>query len=193
MTLIEEMIAAGRGVGALVTSRSNASTYFNLTLTGLVGSFVAFLVASGIETHTAPAIFDQLVLEDLPLASEAALHGWQALLAIVVGHAVKLGFAALALNWMKRLDGFVPFVVATNWVDLFAMVGFVIMALVGISSVLFVIFGGVVILVHINIARLIVTLRPMQIVFFFVTQLFGSLLAISVVSSVLLPASVVAA
>lgn len=193
MTLIEEMIAAGRGVMALIMGRRNASTYFNLTMAGLAGSFVAFLIASGIQTHTAPALLDLIMTEEMQLPSDTALKGWKALLAITVGYAVKMGFAALSLNWMKRLDGFVPFIVASNWADLFAMIGFLALAFMGVSGVVLLVFGGLTLLVHINVARLIVTLRPIQIVFFFVTQVFGSLLAVSIVGGLLLPTPVAAA
>lgn len=191
MTLIEEMIAAGRGMLALITSRRNASTYFNLTLVGLVGSFVAFFVSAGISTHTSSAVIDLLIADAIVIPENATMQGWPGLLALLVSHAIKLGFAAISLNWMKRVDGFVPFLVASNWADLFSITGFAILVYLGLgASVLVLIFGGMVFLVHINIARLIVTLRPMQIVLFFVTQFVGSVMAIIVISSLFVPASV---
>lgn len=188
MTLIEETIAAGRGVMALILGRRNASSYFDLTLTGLVGSFIAFFVTSGINTHATQVMVNVIATEEFQLPPEAALQGWQALFVIIVTYAIRMGFAALALNWMKRLDGFIPFVIANNWVDFFSVVVVLVLALFGFGGGgVALIFIVVIFLVQINIARLIVTLRPMQILFFLITQVFGTLLVMSVLAGIFLP------
>lgn len=192
MTLIEEMITAGRGVVALIAGRRNAPSYFNLTMVGLVGSFIAFAITAGINTHAAQLIVDMVAIEEFQLPPEAAPAGWLALLAIVITYAIKMGFAALALNWMKRLDGFVPFLIASNWVDFFTIVVGLALSLLGLAGSGVVTMGFILVafLAHINVARLIVTLRPMQIVFFLVTQMFGTFIVLTVLTGLLAPVPV---
>lgn len=164
MTLFEEMLLAGRGVLALIMGRRDASRYFDLTLRGLVGSFIAFIVAT-----TANAYLPWF----LGMTSEDA-HPSQALLIVSNLYLLQIGFSALVLNQIKRLDGLVPYLVADNWATFFITGLSIILAVAGFGSDLTLIMIGIlVIITEINVARLIVTLTPLQIAMFLIAQLVG--------------------
>lgn len=175
MTLFEEMIAAGRGVLALLIGRRNAGDYFDLTLRGLAGSFVAFIVATTVNAYL-PGIMG------LP---GGGLHAWQALLMAAVLYTLQIGFSALVLRQIKRLDGLVPYLVADNWASFFITIITILLALSGLNGdVALVVIAILVIVVEINVARLIVTLTPLQIVMFLLAQMIGVLIGLMLVGMV---------
>jgi len=177
MTLFEEMFAAGRGLIALLLGQRTAPNYYDLTLSGLVGSVAVFLIATGLHAYL-PVLFN------IP----SDLHPWQTFLMLISLYAMQLGFAAILLNWLRRLDGLVPYLVASNWATFFV-------TLINISLALANIGGGftlllvlvAVIVIEINIARLIVTLTPGQIAMFLVAQIVGVLLGAIVVGMIIGP------
>lgn len=176
MTLIEEMMLAGRGVLALLTGRRDAPRYFDLTLHGLAGSFVAFLVATTLNAY-------------LPVLTGSAPEGTsasQALLIVALLYAVQMGFSAIVLNQLKRLDGLVPYLVAGNWGTFFITLLTVAISFLSLDGNLVLLMIGIlVIVIEINTARIIVTLRPLQIVMFLVAQMVGVLLALTIVGMML--------
>lgn len=164
MTLIDEMILAGRGILALLTGRRNASGYFDLTLRGLAGSFVAFLLATTLNAYL-PVLLGQ---------PSDVINPPQALFMALVLFGLQLTFSALVLNQLKRLDGLVPYMVADNWATFFVTMVTIILSLVGFTGDLsLIVVGLLVIIIEINIARLIVTLTPLQIAMFLIAQMVG--------------------
>jgi hypothetical protein len=98
----------------------------------------------------------------------------RSVLMVVILFALQIGFAAIVLRQLGRLDGLVPYLVADNWATFFITLGSTALALVGFSGDMALIAIGIlVIVVEINIARLIVTLSPLQIAMFLVAQLVG--------------------
>jgi hypothetical protein len=97
--------------------------------------------------------------------------------------AIPIALAALVLRQVKRLDGFVPFLVADFWANSFLSVVMALLLLVGLPFELTVIGLGIVVLIaEINIARLIVTLPPLQIATFVIAQFAGGLVGVMLLS-----------
>lgn len=141
-----------------------APQYFDFSERGLVGSFIAFLVVTGANAGL-----------PLLLGIEGAAGSiFKAVATIGILFAFQVAFSAIVLRQLKRLDGLVPYLVADNWATFFVTVLMSLAAIVGLSGDLALIVVGIlVIVIEINIARLIVTLAPMQIAMFLVAQLVG--------------------
>lgn len=170
-TIIEEMVAAARGCALLLVGNRSASQYFDFSQRGLVGSFIAILVATAFSAYLPTLI-----------GLEHNVSVLRLLLTQAAAFALQIGFAALALRQMKRMDGFVPYLVAENWATFFLSVITAIMALFGAGGdVFFVVVGVVMLVVQINIARLIVTLAPLQIAIFLIAQLVAGSIGLIVV------------
>jgi hypothetical protein len=163
-TLFEEMRAAARGLVALITGDRKAATYFDFSQRGLAGSFIAFLAITGLNA-TLPVV----VGFSGPAASIS-----RSVLMVAILFALQIGFSAIVLRQLGRLDGMVPYLVADNWATFFVTLGSTALALVGFSGdISLIAIGVLVIVIEINIARLIVTLSPLQIAMFLVAQLVG--------------------
>jgi len=174
MTLVEEMLAAGRGLFALVTGRRDASRYYDLTQRGLVGSFIALIVATTINTYLP-------FLQATPVEGASA---WQVLLFAASIYAMQIGFAAIVLNQFNRLDGLVPYLVADNWATFFVTALTIGLSLAGIGGASAILFLGVLVLIiEINIARLILTLSPLQIAAFLISQLVAGFMGLMILGA----------
>ena len=172
---IEEAVTAGRGVIALIVGDRRASHYFDFSQKGLVGSFIGLLSIT-------------LVSAILPLIIPGASENYSIAKAAVIAailFAFQIGFAAIVLRQMKRLDGLQPYLVADNWASFWISVGQLAFSLVGLGGdVAFFALAILVIVVEINISRLIVTLSPLQIAMFMIAQLVGVSIALIVVGVV---------
>ncbi len=178
-TLIEEMLAAARGSFALLLGRRNASDYFDLGTRGLVGSLIAFVFASGLNAL-------------LPALMGHATEGppaWQALIVVAALYVLQISFGAIALRQFGRLDGLVPYLVASNWATFFATIISLVLGLVGIdlSMVLLALVVGVLV-IEINIGRLIVTLTIPQIAMFLIAKLVGGMVGLMLIGTLFPPA-----
>lgn len=163
-TIIEELTAAARGVVALIMGDRQAARFFDFSPRGLAGSFIAFLAITGINAALPFALG-----MNGPAASIA-----RSVVMVTILFALQIGFSAIVLRQLKRLDGLVPYLVADNWSTFFITLGSTALALTGLAGDLTLIAVGIlVIVVEINIARLIVTLSPLQIAMFLVAQLVG--------------------
>lgn len=163
-TIFEEMRAAARGLVALLTGDRRAASYFDFSPRGLAGSFIAFLTITALNA-TLPIV--------LGLNGPAASIS-RSVLMVAVLFAMQIGFSAIVLRQLGRLDGLVPYLVADNWATFFITLGSTALALVGLSGdITLIAIGILVIVIEINIARLIVTLSPLQIAMFLVAQLVG--------------------
>ncbi|UXN73914.1 hypothetical protein N8D56_00535 [Devosia sp. A8/3-2] len=149
---------------------------------GLIGSLIATTIAIGL------AGFGP-VLIGVPLPSGAAT---QSIVVNAVLFAAQAATGFLALRQMGRQDGFIPYLVASNWVTpasavllllstLLGPLGVVILALVVIPALA----------TFINIGRFIVTLTPLQIGVLFVSQAVGVFLAPAVVAILFVPPAAV--
>ena len=169
-TFIEELVSAGRGVIALVMGDRKAAGYFDLSLRGLASSLIVFLAVNALMAY-APAL-----LRAAPADGRGVGIGLLISLALA---AIPVALAALVLRQFKRLDGFVPFLVADFWANSFLSVTMAVLLLFGLPFEITVIgLGIVVLIVEINIARLIVTLPPLQVATFVIAQFAGGLVGV---------------
>jgi hypothetical protein len=162
-TFIEEMMAAGRGVIGLLTGDRNAGSYFDLGQRGLLGSFIALLLVTALNAV-------------LPFVLGVGDGGGIArgVLMVTVLFGLQIAFSAIVLRQLKRLDGLVPYLVADNWATFFLTLISAAIAAAGLANdFTLIVLGIIVIIVEVNIARLIVTLSPLQIAMFLIAQLVG--------------------
>jgi hypothetical protein len=164
MTIVEELTAAARGVLALIVGNRRAADYFDFSLRGLAGSFIAFLMVTALQ-----AVMPSLLGVRGPEGSV-----FRAMTTVAILFTLQVGFSAIVLRQLRRLDGFIPYLVADNWATFFVTLGSTLLLMVGMGGDLAIILIGIlVIVIEINIARLIVTLSPLQIAMFLVAQLVG--------------------
>ena len=177
----DEAANAIRGCIALVTGKREASSYFDFSQRGLIGSLIAVLAAMLL------AGFGPLVLGiSMPpgtatqsIIVNAVLFVAQALMAMIV------------LRQMGRQDGFIPYLVASNWVTLMSAVLLLISTLFGEAGLVILLAVAIVaLLTFVNIGRFIVTLPPLQIALLFVSQAVGVFLALGLVALFLPPPAV---
>lgn len=175
-TFLDELMAAARGCVALLTGRRNAPDYFDFSQRGLVGSLIAVLLA------VALAGFG-------PMLSGIAVppgSSTQAILVNLLLYIAQGGTAFVALRQMGRSDGFVPYLVASNWVTLATAVLMLLSAVLGpLGSLLLILVVILAVASFINIGRFVVTLKPLQIGILFLSQAVGVFLALVVVSLVM--------
>jgi hypothetical protein len=161
-TFIEEMMAAGRGVIGLLAGDRRAGSYFDLGQRGLAGSFIALLLVTALNA-VLPII--------LGSEQESIARG---ILTVTLLFVLQIGCSIIVLRQVNRLDGLVPYLVADNWATFFLTLLSAALAAAGFANdFTLIILGVVVLLVEVNIARLIVTLPPLQIAMFLVAQLVG--------------------
>ncbi|WP_137149920.1 hypothetical protein [Devosia sp. FKR38] len=176
-TFFDELIAAARGCVALLTGRRNAPDYFDFSQRGLVGSFIALVLSLAVQ-----AFGPQLIGISTPPGVSMSV----VILASIVT-AMQFGIAFVVLRLLGRNDGFVPFVVVQNWATLFQ--GILAVTAIGVfgqpfamntageaaqltsGSIPFVVLGIAALVMSVNIARLIVTLRPTYVALFVASQL----------------------
>jgi hypothetical protein len=171
-SFFEELVSAGRGVVALIIGDRKAPQYFDFSQRGLVGSFIGLLAITFISA---------LLPLVMPGEGEHYSIARSAAVAAIL-FAFQLGFAAIVLRQMKRLDGLRPYVVADNWASVYISLGQLLLSFVGFQGEFaFFALSILVIVVEINIARLIVTLSPLQIAMFMIAQLVGVSIALLVV------------
>lgn len=177
--LILEMRNAAVGMIALLTGRRDASSYFDLTYHGLAGSFIAVLVATALNAYL-PSL--------MGMAEPEGFAAWQAFFIAVVFYASQMGFSAIVLTQIRRLDGLLPYVVADNWASFFVTLVSIILGLMQVQAEFAMMLVAIpVIIIEVNIARLIVTLGFMQIVMFLVAQFVGVMVTLLAIGSLLPP------
>ncbi len=163
-TLIEELIRAARGVAGLVIGDRKSPGYFDFSQRGLYGSFIAYLLILGLNAY-AP------ILLGVPDSQGTVLR---VALSNILVYVAQIASCALALRQLDKRSSFVPYLVANNWASFFFVV---IALLVGTTSggvgITLLILGILVIVVEVNIARLVIGLTAMKVVFFLVAQLVG--------------------
>ncbi|MHA6298646.1 hypothetical protein [Devosia sp. CAU 1758] len=176
-TFLEEALDAARGAWALVLGRPDAARYFDFSLRGVVGSFIVLVLAVGVSVFVPP-------LFGVPSSPGAAAS--MTLLSALL-FVLQIGAAYIVLQMMGRLDGFMPYLVADNWVNFYvSLAGALSIVLLGGSEIMLLAMGLLAIVIEVNIARRIVTLAPMQIVIFIVAQLAANFLGLLILGGILL-------
>ncbi|GHA31764.1 hypothetical protein GCM10007989_29790 [Devosia pacifica] len=174
-SLFDELKAAARGFVALLTGDRQASDYFDFSQRGLVGSFIALILAT-VTTSFGPGLFG--------VPGEAG----DATRSVILGaglYGIQVGVIYLLLRQLGRSDGFVPYLVADNWISLFIAILTLFMVLTfGANEFAILGIGLVAIVLEVNIARLIVTLAPMQIVMFIIAQLVAQFVGIFLLAAI---------
>lgn len=174
-TIIEELVAASRGVVAIVRGDKKAANYFDFSQRGLAGSFIAFLVITVVSAYV-PVLTGQAD-DQIPTS--------RLLLMAAFLYVVQVGFSALVLRQLNRLDGLVPYLVADNWATFFVTALSTIVSLFGQGGdFVLVIAALLVLIIEINISRLIVTLSPWQIAMFLVAQIVGVLIGLLIIGAI---------
>lgn len=169
-------MAAGRGVIGLLTGNRQSGSYFDFSPRGLAGSFIALLLVTALNA-VLPVI--------LGLDSGGGVARGIFMVAILLG--LQIAFSAIVLRQLKRLDGLLPYLVADNWATFFMTLISAAIAAAGLASdFTLVVLGIVVIVIEVNIARLIVTLSPLQIAMFLIAQLVGVSIGL-VLAALLIP------
>ena len=170
-TFLEELMAAGRGVAGLLIGEKRAGSYFDFSQRGLYGSFIAFLAVTALN-----AILPTI----LGMKDSGGIARSVVMVAILF--ALQVAFSAIVLRQLKRLDGLVPYLVADNWATFFLTLISGGLAAAGINGdPVLVVLAIVVIVIEVNIARLIVTLSPLQIAMFLVAQLVGVSIGLAII------------
>lgn len=182
-TFLDETIAAARGCVALLIGNRQAAGWFDFSQRGLIGSLIAVLVGILI------AAYGPLLI-GVQMPPGAATQSVMINLALFAGQAVT---AFLALRQMGRQDGFVPYLVASNWVTLASSLLLLLSILfgpIGIALLVLVLFLALA--SFINIGRFIVTLTGLQIGLLFLSQAVGVFL-VATIAAVMFGAPVPAA
>lgn len=164
-------MAAGRGVISLLTGDRRAGSYFDNSQRGLAGSFIAFLAITGVNAA-------------LPVLLGTRDPGGiaRSILMVAILFALQLGFSAIVLRQLNRLDGLVPYIVADNWATFFLTLISGALAAAGVAGdPVLIVLAIVVIVIEVNIARLIVGLAPLQIAMFLVAQLVGVSIGLAII------------
>lgn len=175
-TFLDELMAAARGCAALLIGNRQAPSYFDFSQRGLVGSFIALVIGL-----SAQAFGPQPVSPP----DTGSVAGVLILTAMVV--AIQIGVAYVVLRLLGRGDGFTPFVVVLNWASMFQgliavmlIVAFGPILVVDPASKMMQFTSGSVpymalsiaaLVVWVNIARLVLTLRPKHVALFVIAQL----------------------
>lgn len=172
-SLWDEFLSAARGSWALLRGDRAAPLAFDFSQRGLVGSFIAVILAS---------VANALIPSSGGSAAPLALT----LLTIGVVYALQMGFSALALRQMQRMDGFVPYLVTDNWTTVFMVLFTLALMLAGVSAEIVLLSVGIIgLIIKVNVARLVVTLTPWQIAIFLVAQLVGGGVGLIVFSALM--------
>jgi hypothetical protein len=173
-TIVEEFLLAARGCFALVVGNRKAPDFFDFSRRGLAGSFIALLVAQLITSY------GPLLLGAQPEPGAIT----RLLTMSVILFVAQVGFSAIVLRQIGRLDGLVPYLVADNWATFFLTIFTAIIGNFGLGNGELVLFGILVLVIEINIARLIVTLTALQIAMFLIAQLVGISLGLILIGAV---------
>lgn len=177
-TFIEEAVTAFRGCWSLVTGRRDVARYFDFSQRGLIGSLIAVLIAI-LLAGFGPMLFGASIPAGMPTQS------------VIVNGALFVAQAAMAwivLRQMGRQDGFVPYLVASNWITLMSGLLVLVSVLFGeLGMVVLMVIVVLALITFVNIGRFIVTLKPMQIGLLFISQAVGVFLALGIVSILLPP------
>lgn len=174
-TFLEELMASGRGVIALLIGNREAPKFFDTSQRGLVTSFIALLIAVAIRAFL-PIIMSSE--HDSALSSVAQY---------AVLFALQFAFTLIVLRQLKRMDTLVPYLIADNWVTFFLTLILAAIVAAGIGNDadsadgIAIVFGIILIVIEVNIGRLVMGLTPLQIAMLIIAQIVGLLIAVVII------------
>ena len=172
-TFLDEVSLAIRGCFALLVGDRQAPSFFDFSIKGLVGSLIGVVVAIGLA-----GFGPMLVGIDMPKGMAT-----QSVVINVAMFVAQAGTAFLALRQMGRQDGFLPYLVASNWVTLATSILVVLSVLLGSLGVIVLVLVLILAIASfVNIGRYIVTLTWVQIGLLFLSQAVGVFLAAAIVA-----------
>lgn len=172
-SFLQETASALRGVWALVVGDRSAASYFDLGQRGLVTSFLALILMIALQLGVSMALG----------FSEPGGHA-RSVLQTALAYAGIAAASSLLLRALGRQDAFVPYLVTLNWSNVLFSALILVIALIGVAPAIYVVMVAAVI-VSVNIARLIMTLRPGQIAMLILVQVIGFFAGLVLLSLVL--------
>lgn len=175
MTLIEEAIAAGHGIYALLRGRREALNYFNLTLHGLTGSFIALIVVFALS----------LLLSRVLTPADVPFHIWQPLVSTVISYLALYLIIDAMLKQFGHGDKLIAYLVVNNWSGALWSVLLPVTLIIGQVPAVFWTLGMLVaiIIVEVNMVRFIIGLNLWRMVVFLVGQVAGALIMAPIISA----------
>jgi hypothetical protein len=190
-TFLEEALDAARGTWALVLGRRDAAQYFDFSQRGLVGSVIALVLSLAVQAF-GPHPID---------VSAPPVMALSVVIMAAVVIAAQYGILYLVLRQLGRADSFLPFLVVQNWATLFqAVIAVAIIGLLGApmtvnaagiaeltnGSLPYIGLSIAILVIWVNLARLIMTLRPLHVAIFIAT-LMGSALVLPLFFGAFMP------
>ena len=190
-TFSQEFANAARGTIAILRGQRDCASYFDLSLRGLAGSFVAFFISIAMSIFLPALVSDTSASSTDLLARQggelASAPGSVTVLFIIVALALfQIGFGAIALRQFNRLDGLLSYLVMDNWTGFFSTALSVILLMIGDpGGISMLIVLAVALISKINICRLVLDLKAAQIAMFLVAQLIGVLSGLILLEAIL--------
>ena len=173
-TFTDAMRAALVGVGAIITGKRDAVTHFDVSRAGLVDSVIALLISTGIS-----ALLPLLL--GTPRARGTA---FEVTFSVALLLAAQISTSAIVLKLLNMEDRLIPYVVADNWASFYATLGMLALTIMGVPQIILLLPAFIlVVTIEINVARLIVGLRPMQVAMFIASHLVAGLFGLLILMS----------
>lgn len=165
-SFLDESLSAARGVFALMVGDRGAARFFDFSQRGLVSSFIALLLVLLLNFGAALGSGDNGLF---PAAVQFAIF-----------YATFFAATALYLRRIGRTDALIPFAVTSNWGEVVLVVLTTLFEVLGLSLLTLITLVAAIV-ISINAARLVMTLRPMQIALMVLAQTVGLVLAVGLV------------
>jgi hypothetical protein len=174
----DAMRSALVGVGAIITGKRDATTHFDVSRPGLLDSFIALLISTGISAALP-------MLLGTPGAKGTA---FELVVSVALLFAAQVGASAMVLNLLGKRDRLIPYVIADNWSSFFVTLGTLALTIMGAPDGIL-LFPAVilVIAIEINVARVIVGLKPMQVAMFIASHFVAALLGLLILRAIFAP------
>lgn len=171
----DAMRAALVGVGAIITGKRDAITHFDLSRAGLVDSIIALLISTGISAALP-------LLLGSPGARGAA---FEVVFSVALLLAAQISASAIVLKQLNMQDRLLAYIIADNWASFYATLGMLALTIIGVPQMILLLPAFIlVVTIEINVARLIVGLRPMQVAMFIASHLIAGLLGLLILMSI---------
>jgi hypothetical protein len=174
-TILNEALAAARGTLALLIGDRNATRFFDFSDRGVVTSFIGLLAMIGLELLVGLTVGPVKAGE----LTETAVQTGLVYAGIISGPWV-------LLRILGRLDAFKPYVVALNWANVVFTIALLAVLLLGLGPLFYIgLIAGFI--VSINIGRIVMTLKPLQIVMMLVAQVIAVAIALVILGTIFPP------
>lgn len=187
-TFSQELINAFRGTLEILRGRREGAAHFDFSMRGLAGSFIAFFLGAALSLLAPGFTSDPNVTLSEQAGESIGSQGSLVILGVVVLlFLFQVGFGAIALLQFKKIDMLIPYLVSDNWAGLFiGALSAILLFLGNPGGISLLIVIGFALTSKINICRLILGLKPVQIAMFLVAQFIGVLSGL-ILLEILLP------